>query len=379
MGFTVFQKPERRETIPGLRQGLAQSVSQGISEGIEQDALDRLLNTIKTSDVDPLTAILGSNLSPERQKVVAGLFQQREQADLKRQSEAFKQISEARKLQEQEQNLAATRNFIQEQSGGKISAESLQGVPQATLNSVSSNLTKPRDVLSPQEKAFDKLQEGIINKVPTLEQNISDSNRALELAQKENVGINFQGGNLTDKFRSALRFLNVKNIPLTADEAQLSNLVLRRADELKRKFGSRITNFDFEKWLEGQPATNKFRNANIALATMQRKEAEVDRAKFDAWQDIVSNPSISPDQRTNALLMSEREILQKADEELSQELNAISNIPQQDTTQTETLEQIRNRQNTSPKVDKILQSASNEQSRQRIRAQIAAQKKKRNL
>jgi len=374
----VIQTPGTRETIPGLRERIASGLESGIGEGFEQDALSQLTSKIQQGE-DPMQAVLNSRLPAARQRELISGFQKQEEIKQRGEIEAAKvqekrQI-EAQKLKQQQQQLSSTSQLVEQLSGGKINADQLQGAPQATLNSIVSNFTKPRDIQSPLEQGFSKIQDGILNKVPTMEQNISDANRSLELARTGKVGVDFEKGTVTDKLRGGLRLAGV-NIGQTADEAQLSNLILRRADELKRKFGSRITNFDFEKWLEGQPATSKFRNANIALATMQKKEAEVDRNMFDAWQDIVSNNQIAPDDRLNALLAKQREILQQADEDLDQELNTISTFDKVEPV-SETIMQIRDRANREPKVDNILNSIDDQMGQQLLLRKLEIEEQKR--
>ena len=347
----VIQTPGTRETIPGLRERIASGLQTGIGEGFEQDALSKLTSQIQQG-ADPMQAILQSRLPAGRQRELISGFQKQQDIEQRGQLEAAKlqqqQLQQAQKFQQGEIERQQTRGFIEQASGGRINSEQLQGVPQATLNAIANNLTKPSEFLTPQQEAFRKIQEPILNKVATLEQNLSDTNRAVELATKGDVGIEFQKGRVVENVRSALRLVGVP-VPLNADEAQLSNLVLRRADELKKKFGSRITNFDFEKWLEGQPAANKFRNANIALASMQRKEAEVDRSRFDAWREIVS--TVPENQQLDAWFKAEREILQNADKELHDEIKSLSSF-EKEVPVPETLEQRRDRSNREPKFDR---------------------------
>lgn len=60
---------------------------------------------------------------------------------------------------------------------------------------------------------------------------------------------------------------------------------------------------------------------------MQKSAAEVDKDMFDAWQNVVNDPAIRPEQRVNELLKRQEGIIDKHDKRLDNQLQQLKSNP----------------------------------------------------
>lgn len=267
--MTLFNDP--------LQQILLQTGS-GIGSGITrqgdiraQSIIDELVRGPEFQE-DPLTAILQSRLTPKRQQDLLGSVGQFQQQQAASQANQLKSFNELRKEQQQELERQASVDSLMNRFPGQFERNDLENLPQTQLNDLNRNYTKLSEKETPVDKAFSTLLTEDIKQRPAILDEVTRTKTILDVVQDPTTSFESAQG----KIRNLVDGTYLERFfPRNLSQATLKNLIVQGAKDLKNSFGARVTNFDFAKWLQGQPGTDKTQAANFALAMMANNNAEM--------------------------------------------------------------------------------------------------------
>lgn len=315
----IFQ---RESPLKGIGTGIGKGINRAYEEKRDQDAINQIIQRVKEGD-NYLDAIMESRLPYNSKRELTkdlGDVRKKEQESqlnfLKAQTEYLKQKGNTLLPNNRDAMINQIKN-----SKLNIPEDTLSNLSDKDLQAAYSQSLKPSE--SPLDKGFATRVQQDQEKIANLQKRLSDTKRQREVVKQPGTSI----GNFTNYYRSLTEGTRLQNIiPPNADAAELNYLVVSGAPELKNSFGARVTNFDFAKWLEGQPSTNKTMATNLALATLieNATEMEVELAGLSVLAaQLFPNDSAQAYQWMNE---KQNEIREKYDKKVIQELE---NIPKE--------------------------------------------------
>ena len=268
--FGQFARQTGAGFSKGLLDPLAQILQQRNQQQKNQDLLTSILssyegqnNPLEPALIDPRVLSnpqLQQSLLKSRESQLKG-----EEIGVKNLAELAKQSKIQMDFQREEQQSKSLDRVLEKRG---FDLEDLSGLPIKAKEELFKASAKTPGRRS--EKVWDIKFEGAVANEAQKADEVDRTKRILELIKKPGTSFDtFQGfiRNIT-KGTPLERFY-----PIPQNEAELQNLIIKGAPELKNTFGARVTNFDFSKWLEGQPGIRKTQLANFAIATMSYNKA----------------------------------------------------------------------------------------------------------
>jgi hypothetical protein len=320
MGFYQSQDPN----VLGLfGQGVGQSIQQGAQRRQEQDILSGIIEKTKQGG-DILQEILGSALSPEaKQNYIQsiGQFEERRGKTASNLMDAQnKQMADQQKLMKEEGERRGLISQIKETYGAEA-PEGLENLSMQDLRETRKQLQEVRFKNPAYQQASDTAK-AVLGKADNAAAEIQRGEQIMDLSQKPGTSFDSMYGFL----RNTLGDFPVigKFFPVGLNEAQLQSSVLQGIDELKKGFGARVTDFDFENWLKGQPSINKTAASNYALGVMVKNSGRLNEELAETMNDYLEQFPDDPRKATKLYKKAEEAIRSKWSELTRQDIDRYS-------------------------------------------------------
>jgi len=309
-----FQRPQD-PFYQNLGAGFAQGLNQVTQQNQEQEAINRILQQQQQGG-DYLTSILQSYLPQEKKTQLlsdVGQYQQRQGDTAAKFAEIQRKQQESQAKLQQEQTTSQAQDKFLESMG--YDTETIKNLDPVTKRSIIGNVTK-KEENSPSNVVAGELLKKDLTSYDSAVNEANRGQKIIDLANKPGTSVGSMRGAVSTAL-STIGFDDLAKAVQNADAAQLERLVVEGAPELKQTFGARVTNFDYDKWLSGQPGSKRTQAANVALGILTRNKGLMQQEIFNEIQKIAGLPGQEFIQRRAEIVQNVRN---KWDQKTEQDL-----------------------------------------------------------